>query len=943
MPEDLIIKPRGLATDPNPHTAPDGSADVANNVIFRRDGIVEPRPGIGGTNGFTSPSSWDEYAPRRMISYNGDLYVVLDSDVGSIPNRALVRLGDTTITRSSPLGGGNVIWDPPYYNYEVFKGNLYLVTLDGIVRLRGTSTTADLAGLPCPPPAVAFDEVQETGAPFDDGDGAVYRATFVTTVGLQTIESPPSPRFFYDNFTGSAAYPGFKIYLPHDASTEWRVRLYRSRIIAMPQDNAGAALVGDQSGDFGDELFLVGEYDIAAGDITNGFVRYMWDTTEDIARGAALYTNATQQGIAKAKWSPPKARVIKEYNRMMFYANIASDLPATKSIPFACRRGTHDLDYTNASNSVTDGGSTEGDWTGIVLSESGVYPGDAGTYIDTAVVTSGPDGTSSITMDVSATATGAGVTTVLWNWISADGSDKVFYSVDPTVGGVLIGDDTAGLPSDHNVVAVNSSSEAYVAGSLIGYAQSAFDPSVIIDGTFPADGLSAYMARPSQSGKTMTGRRMSNVFEAGDAESFSVEMESNSLPGRIYFSQPDEPEAVPLLNFIDVGDVQCPILALARTRDSLFIFKTDGTWRLTGKTPEQIQLVEYDRTLKALHPQCVVEHESRIYLWSNQGLVQLTEAGWQSISDPYIDFETWTNNQIFSVLQDKWTGQFDVPGPRLCLWQAEDYIMLGIPQLVVDTRAPDRWFCFSTKTGQWSTWSFELHDCDVYTIDSDSATGDLYYLGIDAQDSTDYPFALKASWDNALEALPGDPNVTLSDKTDNGDGTFTFTFAGGVRTVQAGDAFASMADNDPDMVVTAVDGSSVTLRTLQDELSNGVAAHYKGMICTYYPRIRSAKNPTVSKHWQDMLFAFDSLRGTDAITAVARGDISANAGTLKWTATTEEFDLLHIPRSLRFGVPRVAARCTVMRPGIIVIAPWGRWMLTSIGLTYRPISFRVGR
>ena len=55
-----------------------------------------------------------------------------------------------------------------------------------------------------------------------------------------------------------------------------------------------------------------------------------------------------------------------------------------------------------------------------------------------------------------------------------------------------------------------------------------------------------------------------------------------SKPNRIYYSKILQPEAVPLVNFIDVGAQDQPILRIFPIRDSLFVYKSDGLYRISG-------------------------------------------------------------------------------------------------------------------------------------------------------------------------------------------------------------------------------------------------------------------------------------------------------------------------------------------------------------------------
>ncbi|MGA0355139.1 MAG: hypothetical protein ACO3OC_07660, partial [Ilumatobacteraceae bacterium] len=47
MATDLTLRAAGLYTDPNPHSdAPVGALRIADNVVIRRAGVLEPRPGF---------------------------------------------------------------------------------------------------------------------------------------------------------------------------------------------------------------------------------------------------------------------------------------------------------------------------------------------------------------------------------------------------------------------------------------------------------------------------------------------------------------------------------------------------------------------------------------------------------------------------------------------------------------------------------------------------------------------------------------------------------------------------------------------------------------------------------------------------------------------------------------------------------------------------------
>jgi hypothetical protein len=52
--------------------------------------------------------------------------------------------------------------------------------------------------------------------------------------------------------------------------------------------------------------------------------------------------------------------------------------------------------------------------------------------------------------------------------------------------------------------------------------------------------------------------------------------DNNRAQNRIYFSKLNQPEAVPIVNFVDIGSKDSPIERILGLRDNLFILKTDG-------------------------------------------------------------------------------------------------------------------------------------------------------------------------------------------------------------------------------------------------------------------------------------------------------------------------------------------------------------------------------
>jgi hypothetical protein len=93
------------------------------------------------------------------------------------------------------------------------------------------------------------------------------------------------------------------------------------------------------------------------------------------------------------------------------------------------------------------------------------------------------------------------------------------------------------------------------------------------------------------------------------------------------------PDSVPLVNYALVGAADKEILRVVPTRDSLFIFKEDGLWRLTGDaSPWNIQPFDPTCILKA--PDSAVMLDNSVFALTNQGVVRVTDTGVSVVSRP---------------------------------------------------------------------------------------------------------------------------------------------------------------------------------------------------------------------------------------------------------------------------------------------------------------------
>jgi len=128
------------------------------------------------------------------------------------------------------------------------------------------------------------------------------------------------------------------------------------------------------------------------------------------------------------------------------------------------------------------------------------------------------------------------------------------------------------------------------------------------------------------------------VSVAGDSgvlssSTYAENSENETKPNRIYYSKFQQPEAVPIINFIDVGPEDQAILRIVPLRSSLFIFKEDGLYRLSGENAP-FNVEAFDNSLKLLAPDSIGIIDNVIYCWADTGITQVSEGGTMDISRP---------------------------------------------------------------------------------------------------------------------------------------------------------------------------------------------------------------------------------------------------------------------------------------------------------------------
>lgn len=186
---------------------------------------------------------------------------------------------------------------------------------------------------------------------------------------------------------------------------------------------------------------------------------------------------------------------------------------------------------------------------------------------------------------------------------------------------------------------------------------------------------------------------------------------------RVYYSKFEQPESVPVNvvtgNFIDIGSEEKKILRIFPLRDSLFVFKEDGLYRLSAET-EPFTVALFDSSCILFAPDSVAVSQNLVYCWTTQGISTASESGVAIASRP-IDTEVLrlqsANYPNFS------TATFGVG------YESDNSYIVWTVAKPSDQYATQA-FRYSSLTGTWTKYT-KTNNCGIL-----NPVDDRLYLGL---------------------------------------------------------------------------------------------------------------------------------------------------------------------------------------------------------------------
>lgn len=204
---------------------------------------------------------------------------------------------------------------------------------------------------------------------------------------------------------------------------------------------------------------------------------------------------------------------------------------------------------------------------------------------------------------------------------------------------------------------------------------------------------------------------------AGTSQSSSNFTEKNA----VRVSKNLQPEAVPTVNVFYLGSADKAILRAIATRDSIFVWKEDGIFRIVGDSVANFTGTPFDTTVKLLADETAVAFNNQAFGFTNQGVVAVSETGVAIVSrDKEGDFFQLAALSNFAAQSFAISYESD-----------RKYIFFTVSD--EDDDFATQAFVYNVITNAWSgPWTFNASAGIVKEAD------DKLYLGIWAQDGA-YP------------------------------------------------------------------------------------------------------------------------------------------------------------------------------------------------------------
>lgn len=401
---------------------------------------------------------------------------------------------------------------------------------------------------------------------------------------------------------------------------------------------------------------------------------------------------------------------------------------------------------------------------------------------------------------------------------------------------------------------------------------------------------------------------------------------NNDFPNGIMWSKIQQPEHVPNAHLEFIGSKSAPIRRIIALRDSLFVLKDDGVYRMTGENGSwKVELI--DSSTKIVAPESTVVMNNQIYCLSDQGVVAISDVGVQIQSRQIED-------KISEALAESLDG-------------AKQY-SFGV------SYETDRKYILYTITNSADTFATQAFIFNTFTqswVETDKAartgfinkTDDKLYLA-----SPDSKYLLKERKSFTFRDYVDEEVEGITKLSYLGNIIFLNTVVG----IQVGDlVYMSTSVFSPVTEINSVN-NSVTVN--DTNTWSGAITIFKAIQCRIEWSNQTCGNPGIDKHFQELALLFRvqnfNLASVSFYTDISGGysnsTITGNYGGNLWGAGAWgalPWSGIIRPRPVRVFINREKSRGTLLSIRFNHRVGFGAFSLNGYSLQYAFVSERMNR
>lgn len=631
--QQIIVQPLGLITQPNKlGTFPPGAMQSAEGWYIRDPNILEVAPAVSSSYTASPPSTLSAgpvylFAGPPDVPTVGTQYtLLLFTTSGGTPRYSWQSSGGTNngLTNFADLAGNNqVLSAVGQISSFNARGRQFVNATKAVMAFDHAAganpTPRNAIGIP-PVCTASASGIGGVGPPVAAGNMMHYSATIrrVFADGYELVSAPSAATCLY---ASGGVDLGVFIYVStryHQAGDI--IDLYRTR--SQPQVSATNT---------GADYYLAVSYTLTSADIaaTNFLLR---DFCGDDTLGDALYTNPGAQGEAAAALPPPQCKVMANFKGHAFYLNCvdpakiilrigtflgymgdsatgAGVVVRTKGI------GTRLISATTTSGSPTITAVTAGDIVGIKVGQTVASARFAGNSVVTAV------GATTITVNNNASASGAAHPIFFSDVIEVDGNLCSLGSAENFCTLPVAGGGSGTNQAAFVVQALDRILPDVPGGSTNPF--TTYAEGLLISRWFLADGHSASLTLRATNGANYSP-------QLPEITATVMTIAQTARPNGMSWSEQNQPERVCALSTSTAG--QQEVYAAFSTRDALWIFASDGLWRLSGTGGNAGEGYDWridpvDSTLSISGPLAGCVLRDTVFAYTNRGFVSIDSSG----------------------------------------------------------------------------------------------------------------------------------------------------------------------------------------------------------------------------------------------------------------------------------------------------------------------------